>query len=145
MKKRNLILTSLAVVGLAVAVSGCGIASTNTRTTGAAQAIEHVHAKKGTPLIAFMQEYGNPTRIVKVPGVPDSMALLYCLTKTGTGAYLFGLVNTKHVAANCKVFYFYGGKLLLKAPKPLTKSCRVYNKNCPSYYKLPAAQLSTGN
>ena len=136
MKKKNLILTGLAVIGLAVAVSGCGIASTNTMTSGAAQAITHVKPKKGMSEIGFMQEYGNPSRIVRVPNAWNSVALLYCLTKTGTGAYLFGLVNTKHVVANCKIFYFQDGRYVI-APKPITKQCYREGKGCPAGWAVP--------
>lgn len=108
----------MSVIVLAAAVSGCGIASTITRTSGAAQAITHIHVKKGMSEIDFMRAYGDPTRIVHVPGVLNSAALLYCLTNTANGAYIFGLINTKHVVANCKVFYFKDGKYVLLPPKP---------------------------
>ena len=110
MKKKNLILTVLTVLGIAVVVSGCGIMSSHVRTSGAGQGIKTATVKLGESEISLISLYGNPTRIIQ-PNNKETV-LLYCVAKTTRSHFLFNLVNSKNVHNFCKSFYFSKGKLV---------------------------------
>lgn len=126
MKTKNLILTAVAVLGIAAAVSGCGVMSSNVRTTGAGQGINPAKVRPGISEISFITLYGNPSRIVKI-NKPTSrrfykyVVLLYCLNKTSRLHYLYGMINSKAVHNSCDAFYFLKNKLVVsqRALKPL--------------------------
>ena len=109
MKRKNLILTAVAVLGIAGAVSGCGIAASNVQTSGAGQGIKTATITPGISEINFIATYGNPTRIIKIKKMTT---LFYCLNKTARSQFLYGLVNNKSVHNSCRAFYFFKGKLV---------------------------------
>ena len=128
MKTKNLILTAVAVLGITVAASGCGIAASNVRTTGAGQGINPAKVTPGISEIGFITRYGNPTRIVKMSKLTKHayykyVVLLYCLNKTARSQFLYGLINNKAVHNSCNAFYFLKNKLAwavsVSAAKPL--------------------------
>ena len=131
MKTKNLILTAVAVLSIAVAVSGCGVMSSNVQTSGAGQGIKSATITPGISEIGFITLYGNPTRIVKINRMTNRLfykyvVLLYCLNKTARSHFLYGLINNKAVHNSCKAFYFLKNKLILaeeslsqRALKPL--------------------------
>jgi hypothetical protein len=117
MKTKNLILTAVAILGIAAAVSGCGVMSSNVRTTGAGQGINPAKVRPGISEISFITLYGNPTRILKTAKRSgnrfyDYTVLLYCLSQTSRSHYLYGLVNNKTVHNSCNAFYFLKNKLV---------------------------------
>ena len=126
MKKKNLILTAVVVLSIAVAVSGCGVMSSNVRTSGAGQGINPAKVTPGISEIGFISGYGNPTRILKTSirsgnRFYNYTVLFYCLSKTARSHFLFNLINNKAVHDSCKAFYFLRGKLV-KEENPLSSS-----------------------
>lgn len=116
MKTKNLILTAVAILGIAAAVSGCGVMSSNVRTTGAGQGINPAKVTPGISEIGFIRDYGNPTRILKTSTRSGNRfynytVLLYCLSKTARSHFLFNLINNKAVHNSCKAFYFLHNKI----------------------------------
>ena len=117
MKTKNLILTVLGIAVLSIAVSGCGVMSSNVRTSGAGQGIKTSTITPGISEINFISLYGNPTRIIKINKFGKNAyykftVLFYCLNRTSSSQFLYGIINNKAVHNSCKAFYFIKNKLV---------------------------------